>query len=113
MDWLSLISSFLVPMFAQCLSRVSSETPAEYLKPHYDPVTGKMDPDLVTDAMPATMRAIRKAYRNTPKKERGSFPRYSRDEIYVITENKLIEAMNAPDEVVAAAMASAATLGDD
>jgi len=112
-DWMSLISGFLIPMFAQCLNRVSSETPEEYLRPHYDPITGKMDPELVTDAMSRTKRAIRKAYNNTPKKERGAFPRYSRDEVYAITEAKLIEAMNAPPEAVAAAMASAATLGDD
>ncbi len=113
MDWIALITTFLMPIWAKCQENMSSETPAEYLADHYDATTGKMDPGIVRDAMPGTRRAIRKALRATPQKDRGEFPRYSRDEIYVITEKKLIEAMNAPPEAVAAAKAVAATLGDD
>ena len=107
MDWVSIIGTFLFPLLAKCFSGFSSEKPQYYLRCHYDEASGTMDSGLVTDAIPQTRRAIRKAYRSTPRSERGAFPRYSREELYAIAEQKLIEAMNASDEQISAAYAAA------
>ena len=100
-------------MLAKCFNQLSSETPAEYLKPHYDEATGKMDHGIVRDAMPQTRRAIRKAHRQATREERQSLPRFSREDIYNLTEEKLIEAMRATPETVAAVFAAAESIEDD
>ena len=113
MEWLPIILSFLQPFLAKCFAQQSTESPKEYLTSLYNASNGKMDSDLVIDAMSQTRRAIRKARRNASREDRRNFPRYSRDEIYDITERQLIEAMNAPPEQLAAVFASAAALSDD
>lgn len=109
----ALILALLGPMLAKCLDQVSSETPAEYLKPHFNSATGRMDPDIVREAMPQTRKAALKARRQASKEDRKKMQRLSYDDVYNITEKKLIEALNAPAEVVASVYAAAKELGDD
>lgn len=113
MEWLLLVNQFLMPMLLKCFGQISSETPQEYLRRSYDPVTGKLEQDIVLDAIPTTARAVRKAWRHTPRHERGNKPRYSREALYDLTEVKLIEAMNATPEQVAACAEVVAKMGVD
>lgn len=115
MEWLPIIFQFLQPMLAKCFSQseAAAQDPQEYLKANYDAETGKMDPSLVRRSMGTTRKAIRKAHRQATREERKTFPRYSRDDIYQMTEKKLVEAMQAPQEQVQAAFALAAELPDD
>lgn len=114
MNWVALITSLLGPMLAKCFQEQSSEEPQAYLARHYDATASKMDADLVRDAMPATARAVRKAHRQCRTKEdRKSFPRYSRDELYALTEDRLITAMKADPTEVASAYAAAASMTED
>ena len=113
MDWIGLITKYLDLFLIRCFDQVSSETPQQYLASHYDPISGRMDESLVRSAMPQTRRAIVKARQAAPRAERRNFPRYGRDEIYTITETRLIEAMNASESEVAAVKSVAATMGDD
>ncbi|HQZ66221.1 MAG TPA: hypothetical protein PLY87_14130 [Planctomycetaceae bacterium] len=113
MGWETLILSLLGPLLAKCFNQVSSETPAEYLRPHYDEATGKMDPDIVREAIPATRRAVLKARRQSSREDRKTIPRYSKNDLYLLAETKLIEAMNAPPEAVAAAYAAAKELSEE
>ena len=109
----ALILALLGPILVKCLDQVSSETPSEYLRPHFNEVTGKMSPDIVHDAMPATRRAILKARRQASREDRQTMSRYSKEDVYNLAEKKLIEAMNAPPEKVADVYAAAKLLGDD
>jgi hypothetical protein len=113
MDWMLIISGLLTPLLAKSFNQVSSEEPSDYLKPHYNAATGKMDPEIVRAAMPKTRQAILKARRQASHAERKTMPRFGRDDIYALAESKLIEAMNADSETVAKAYAAATELGDD
>lgn len=113
MEWVPLILNFLQPLLLKCFDRQSTEDPQEVLRESYDPVTGKMDPDLVNDCIPQTRRAVNRARKNASREERRSAPRYSRAELYEITEKGLIDSMNAPPEKVAQVRSVAATLRDD
>ena len=113
MEWLPIIFKFLDMFLAQCQNAVSSETPQAYVLAHYNAATGKLERGIVLDAMTQTYRAIRKARHELSPADRKDFPRYSRTEVYDITEHRLLDAMNATDDQVAAARAAAATLEDD
>lgn len=106
----AIILGLLGPLLAKCLDQVSSETPQEYLKPHYDPVTGRMDPDIVVEAIPQVRKAVLQARRQASREERKSMPRYSRNDLYYLAEKKLIEAVKASPEDVAAVYAAAKAL---
>lgn len=108
-----LFVQLLNAMLVKCLSDISSQTPQEYVRDHFDATTGRIDPELVNDAMPAAARAARKARRSMPRDERKDAPKLSREDLYARTEAQLIEGMNATPEQVAACMEFAATLGDD
>lgn len=115
MEWLPVILSFFQPMLLKCFEKTSSEDPQAVLRSNYNAATGKMDPDIVEDSIPSTRRAAHKARKNASKAERKTFPRYSRQELYDITEKNLIDSMNAPPETVAAVRSAAYALpdGDD
>ena len=113
MEWIPLILNFLQPFLMKCHDRQSTEDPQAVLREAYDPMQGKMDPDLVNDCIPQTRRAFNRARKNASRDERRNAPRYSRAELYDITEKGLIDSMNAPPEHVAQVRAVAATLTDN
>ena len=113
MDWISLIGKYLDILLIKCLDRVSTESPQDYLRAHYDPVSESMDSSLVRDAYPQTLRAILKARQSVKPRDRRDMPRYSRVEVLDITESRLIEDMNADEGHVNAVRAMAAGMGDD
>ena len=113
MEWITIILGFLQPLLARCFSQVSSETPKEYLAGYYNPATNTMEPHIVRQAMGQTRRSILKARRSLSREDRRNFPRYSRDEIYALTESQLIEALHAPDDVLVGVFSAAAALPDD
>lgn len=113
MEWLSLILTFLQPLWSKCHDKTSSEDPQQMLRENYDAQTGRMDPDLVNAAIPKTRRAIHKARANASKEDRKSFPKYTREEIYRIAEQGLIESMNASPERVTAIRKAADLLVDE
>lgn len=108
-----LFATLLNALLAKCVSQVSSETPQEYCKAHYNAVTGRMDPDVVEECIPEARRAALKARRQVSKSERKDIPKLSRQDLYDRCEKQLIAAMTATPEQVAACMATAAELGDD
>lgn len=112
MDWIAAIRAFLEPILLRCLEKTSTEDPQQILRDAYDPVSGKMDPDIVNEALPAARKAVRKAQRSASREDRRNCPRYSRAELYQITEQNLIESMHATPEHVANVRAVAATMGD-
>jgi len=112
-DWIAIIGRYLDIFLLKCLERVSTETPQEYLRAHYDPVSGTMDSALVRDCYPQTLRAIRKARQSARPKDRRDMPRYSRAEVMDLTEARLIEDMHADEGQVSAVRAMAAGMGDD
>jgi len=113
MEWITIILTFLQPLLAKCFSQVSSETPKDFLSGYYNASTGKMDSWIVRHSMGQTRRAILKTRRSLSRQERRDFPRYSNSDIYGLTEQQLIEAMNAPDDKLAEVFAAAAALPDD
>ncbi|TXH13893.1 MAG: hypothetical protein E6R03_10435 [Hyphomicrobiaceae bacterium] len=113
MGFEALFAQLLNAMLMKCLSDISSQTPQEYVRDHFDPATGRIDPELVNDAMPAAARAARKARRSLPPAERKDAPKLSREDLYARTEAQLIEGMHATTEQVFACREFAATLGDD
>ena len=113
MDWIAIIGRYLDIFLLKCLERVSTETPQDYLRAHYDPVSGTMDAALVRDCVPQTLRAIRKARASVKPRDRRDMPRYSRAEVMDLTEARLIEDMNADEGQVNAVRAMAAGMGDD
>jgi hypothetical protein len=113
MEWIPLILNFLQPLLLKCFDRQSTEDPQAVLRESYDSATGRMDPDLLNDCIPQTRRAFNRARRTAPREERRNAPRYSREELYDITEKGLIDSMNAPPEKVAQVRSLAATLRDD
>lgn len=113
MGWETIILSLLESLLAKCFSQVSSETPQEYLRPYYDEASGRMDPDIVREAIPQTRKAVLKARRQATREDRKTMPRYSREDLYLLTEQKLIQAMNASPETVKAAFAAAEALPDE
>lgn len=113
MEWITIITTFLQPILLKCFDRQSTEDPQEVLREAYDTVSGKMDSDVVNDAIPQTRRAVNKARRSRSKAERKEMPRYNREQLYEMTEKILIDSMNAPPEAVAQVRSVAATLRDD
>ncbi len=114
MDWTILIFSILDPLLARCLDQVSSEDPQEYLRAHYNAESRQMDPSVVGDAMRQTYRAIRKAKQSCDSRtERRNFPRYGRHDVYALTERRLIEAMNASEDEVGAAVLAGRSIQDE
>jgi hypothetical protein len=112
-DWIAIIGRYLDIFLLKCLERVSTETPQEYLRAHYDPVSGTMDSALVRDCVPQTLRAIRTARNSARPKDRRDMPRYSRAEVLDMTEARLIEDMNADESEVNAVRAMVAGMGSD
>src|SRR6187431_3156607 len=100
MDWLLIIKGFLGPMLAHCWEQISTEDAQAVLRSSYNATTGRMDPDLVQEAIPATRKAVLKARRQASHEDRKLMPRYSRADLYEIAESQLIEAMNASTEQV-------------
>lgn len=113
MDWITIIGTLVLPLLAKCFQKTSAEDPQAVLRSHYDATTGKMDGDIVRECMPATRKAARKAHRQASRADRKTFPKLSEDQIYSITESRLIAAMNADETTVAGIMASATLIGDD
>jgi len=113
MEWLALISQFLLPALLKCFETTSMEDPQEYLRENFNSSTGKFDRDVVRDAIPATRRAVRQARLSASPKERRAFPRYRRSDLYELAERSLVAAMNAQPERVAELRAAAAGLPDD
>jgi len=98
MGWEALIISLLQPMLLKCFENFSSENPQDYLKDCCD-VYGNLYPDIVHDAMPQTRRAVRRAYLSGGSdRPAGEFPRYSRQELYRLTEETLRRSMEATPE---------------
>jgi hypothetical protein len=112
-DWIGLIGKYLDIFLLKCLEKVSTESPQEYLRAHYDPVSGTMDAALVRDCYPQTLRAIRKARQSAKPKDRRDMPRNSRAEVLDMTEARLIEDMNADESEVNAVRAMVAGMGSD
>ena len=110
MDWFAIISGLLLPLLQRCFGGLSSEDPREYLRAHYDPQTGTFDPGLVADCMPQTYRAIRKARRQCPRKDRPSFPQYSHEQVRLMTITNLKTAMDGDDSLLASVTAAAGQL---
>ena len=102
MGWEALIISLLQPMLLRCLENFSSEEPQDYLHGCCD-VYGNLYPDVVQDAMPQTRRAVRRAWlSNKEDRPAGPFPKMSRHELYRLTEQTLLDSMNAtPEEMQA------------
>lgn len=113
MDWAALVIPILQAFLVKCWDKTSSEDPQEYLRSNYDAASGKFDRDVVVDSIPQTRRAVRKARQKLNRDERREFPKYSRAELYELTEKGLIESMNAPPEAVGSVRAMAAGLPDD
>lgn len=114
MEYITIILGVLGPLLAKCWSDQQDQSdPQAYLKSRYNKETNKFDPQIVRQVIPQVTKAIRNAKRGMSKQERKSFPKYNRNEKYDIAEKKLLEAMNAKPEVVRAAFAVAATMGDD
>ena len=113
MDWIGLIGKYLDIFLLKCLEKVSTESPQDYLRAHYDPVSETMDSALVRDCYPQTLRAIRKARASAKPRDRRDMPRYSRAEVMDLTEARLIEDMNDDEGQVNAVRAMAAGMGDD
>lgn len=112
MEWVTLVLSFVQPLLLKCFDQVSSEDPQEFLKRNYDPVNGCFYPDVVEDAMPNTLRGVVRARRSLKKSERDQVPRYSRSDLYQLTEQALLDAMNATPAAVGACRDIAAKMVD-
>lgn len=113
MEFLPLILNFLQPFLLKCFEKTSTEDPQEFLRSNYDAASGKFDRDVVIDSIPQTRRAVRKARQRLNRDERREFPKYSKAELYELTEKGLLESMNAPPSAVSSIRAMAAGLPDD
>lgn len=111
--WEVLFTTILQSLLARCQSRVSSEPLQEYARANYDPTTGRIDPQIVEEAMPNARVAAIRARRQLPASERRSIPRLSRQDLYEKTEAAIVAGMNASDEEVASCMEIANKLGPD
>jgi hypothetical protein len=113
MDWITIILGLLGPIIAKCFQQTSSENPHDVLRAAYNEATGRMDPDLVNDCIPAARQAANKAHRQASRSDRKRFPKLSRADLYEIAETKLIEAMKADGPTINAVLAAGHALGDD
>jgi len=114
MEWLTLITGLLLPLLQRCREKQGATgDPQEYLRSVYDPTTGKFPEEVVNEAVPQTRKAILKAFRQAPKDQKKTFPRYRRADRYELAEKALIKAMNASPEEAAQVMAAAAELPED
>lgn len=113
MEWITLITTLLGPLLMKCFQGSSNEDPREFLKAHYNPDTDEFSGNIVEDALPQTYRAIRKARRQTPHKERKNFPKYSREEVIQMTKDHLKDSMKASDEKLRACKVEADSLEDE
>lgn len=113
MDWAAVIISFLQPLALKCWEQISTEDPQAFLKANYDTMTGRMDPDVVDDAIPVTRRAVIRARKSASRSERKSFPRLSRQDLYNLAEQGLVKAMNASTPEVESARLMAAEMSDE
>lgn len=112
MEWLTLLLSFFQPIALKCFEKTSAEDPQQVLREAYDPITGRMDPELVEEAVPAARRAANRARRTLSKEERKNTPRYTRAQLREVAEEGLIKSMNASPEEVAKCRAVAAQMKD-
>lgn len=113
MEWVTIISTLLLPMLAKCWGNQGTD-PQEYLKANYNSTTGRMNPDVVNAALPTTRRAMHKAKMQCKdRRERRNFPAYNKAQIYELAEKNLIDAMNANDEKAMAVYEAADKLGDE
>lgn len=113
MEWLALVERLFGPLLLKCFEKTSAEDPQDFLRSQYNAHTGTMDRDVVQDSIPQMRRALRRARRDADRDERRNFPRLSKSELYDLTEQELIKAMNAPPETVASARAVASGLPDE
>lgn len=113
MEWLTIISTLVLPMLAKCWGNEGSSDPQEFLKSKYDSESGKMDPATVRRAVPATRKAIAKAKREATKADRKNFPKYTKEEVYSMAEDNLVKAMSASKKQATKVYEAAMKLGDD
>ena len=114
MDWITIIGGFLQVFLAKCYAQQETgENPKEFLRRHYDASTGKIDPSIVHQSMPATRRAEAKARRDLSHAERKLTPKLTNAELYDLAEKKLIEGMNADESTLIGVFSSAAALRDE
>lgn len=110
----AIIGAIFSALLAKCHQQTSTEDPQKVLRDSFNATTGKMDPDLVRECIPAYRQASRKAFRQGSKEERKAFRRLSTEEIYANVEAKLIADMNATEaEAIAVFAAADAMQGDD
>lgn len=113
MEWISIIWGIAEPFLVKCLQSSSTEDPREFLKAHYNTDSDSFSGGVVSDALPQTYRAIRKARHQTAPRERKTFPQYSRDQVIQMTKDNLKKSMNAGDDRLAACKLIAKDLPDD
>lgn len=113
MEWLPLVLNFFQPLVLKCFEKTSSEDPQLVLRKAFDPMSGKMDPSLVCQAIPQARQASLRARRSMSRSERKQFPRLSWDDLYDAAERGLIDGMNAPSEKMSSIRATASLLTDE
>lgn len=113
MEWVTIISTLLLPILAKCWGDEEGTDGQEFLKANYNTTTGRMNPNVVNRALPATRRAMHKAKMQCKdRRERRNFPAYTKAQIYELAEKNLIDAMNANEDKAIAVYAEADRLGD-
>ena len=92
----TMLIGVLLPLLVSCFKRTEpqAESPKDFLRDHFDEVTGTFDPSLVNRCRPQTRRAAR----------RDGERRLSREQLDRITVATLTHAMQADDATVAAVM---------
>ncbi len=113
MEWLTLVLNFFQPLVLKCFEKTSSEDPQLVLREAYDPITNKMDPALVNQAIPRARQAAHKARTAMSKAERKQFPRLSRADLYEVAEKGLIDGLNASPEKLSSIRSVASALIDE
>lgn len=113
MEWLTLVLNFFQPLVLKCFEKTSSEDPQLVLREAYDPVTQRMDPALVNQAIPRARQAANRARSSMSKADRKQFPRLSRADLYEVAEKGLIDGMNATQEKMGSIRSVASALTDE
>jgi uncharacterized protein YjcR len=107
MDWGALVIGFLQPLLLKCFEEAFTDDPQEYLRQSYENGMRAFPVDMVVDAIPQTRRAVLRARRTLTREQRQEMPRYSQRDLYMLTEEALIKAMEANPDQVAAVRAAA------
>jgi hypothetical protein len=107
MDWGALVIGFLQPLLLKCFEEAFTDDPQEYLRQSYENGMRAFPVDMVVDAEPQTRRAVLRARRTLTREQRQEMPRYSKRDLYMLTEQALKDAMEANPDQVAAVRAAA------